>query len=128
MKELDEMYVNDTALEYYEALTEDDVNRIINSGKITVVTYGNKDHFKMFVYEYGDKNTDLTYKSIMAVMNKFQPTDYELFNKYYTELKEVKDADGFTVTFGLDKSMEEAGEITGLDDYSCVTIIYNASK
>ena len=46
----------------------------------------------------------------------------------YTELKEVKDADGFTVTFGLDKSMEEAGEITGLDDYSCVTIIYNASK
>ena len=61
-------------------------------------------------------------------MNKFQPTDYELFNKYYTELKEVKDADGFTVTFGLDKSMEEAGEITGLDDYSCVTIIYNASK
>ena len=128
MKELDEMYVNDAALEYYEALTEDDVNRIINSGKITVVTYGNKDHFKMFVYEYGDKNTDLTYKSIMAVMNKFQPTDYELFNKYYTELKEVKDADGFTVTFGLDKSMEEAGEITGLDDYSCVTIIYNASK
>lgn len=80
------------------------------------------------IYEYGDKNTDLTYKSIMAVMNKFQPTDYELFNKYYTELKEVKDADGFTVTFGLDKSMEEAGEITGLDDYSCVTIIYNASK
>ena len=128
MKELDEMYVNDAALEYSEALTEDDVNRIINSGKITVVTYGNKDHFKMFVYEYGDKNTDLTYKSIMAVMNKFQPTDYELFNKYYTELKEVKDADGFTVTFGLDKSMEEAGEITGLDDYSCVTIIYNASK
>ena len=128
MKELDEMYVNDTALEYSEALTEDDVNRIINSGKITVVTYGNKDHFKMFVYEYGDKNTDLTYKSIMAVMNKFQPTDYELFNKYYTELQEVKDADGFSVTFGLDKSMEEAGEITGLDDYSCVTIIYNASK
>ncbi|MBQ5545844.1 MAG: SH3 domain-containing protein [Clostridia bacterium] len=126
MKELDEMYVNDAALEYTSALTEDYVNKIINSGKVTVVTYGSKNHLKMFVYEYGNKNTDLTYKSIMTVMNKLKPTDYELFNKHYTELKEVKDADGFTVTFGLDKSLDEAETISGVDGYSCVTIVYDA--
>lgn len=62
--------MNESALEYKSALTEEGVNKVINSGKITVVTYGNKNHLKMFIYEYGDKNTNLTYKSIMAVMNR----------------------------------------------------------
>ena len=82
----------------------------------------------MFVFEYGDKSTDLTYKSIMAAMEKLQPTDYSLFNKYFTELKEVKDADGFTVTFGLDESLDEAKSINGADGYSCVTIVYDAAE
>ena len=126
MKELDEMYVNDVALEYTDALTENDENDIISSGRITVFTFGNKDHLRVFAFEYGNKNTDLTYKSIMNVMNKLQPTDISLFNKYFTELKEVKDADGFTVTFGLDKSLDDAQRISGVDGYSCVTIVYDA--
>ena len=99
MPELDTMYVNDRALEYTDALDENDINGVINCGKIRVIYYGNKESLDIVVSEYGERS-DLTYKSIMAVVAKLLPEQADVFAKYYTELKEGKD-DSFTITYGL---------------------------
>lgn len=127
MKELDEMYINDKAVEYTEALTENDTNSYINSGKITAAVFGNKNNMELVVFEYGDKNTELTYKSIMTLINKLQPKGYKTFAKDYTELKEAK-GKGYKVTFGLDKSVAETHELKESEGYSYVTVTFTASK
>lgn len=127
MKELDEMYVNDKALEYTDALTENDTNSYINSGKITVAAFGNKSNLELIVYEYGDKNTELTYKSIMTTVAKLQPNGYKTFAKDYTELKEAK-GKGYEVSLNLDNSVAQAHELKELEGYSYVTVTFTASK
>ena len=127
MKELDEMYVNDKALEYTDALTENDTNSYINSGKITVAAFGNKSNLELIVYEYGDKNTELTYKSIMTTVAKLQPNGYKNFAKDYTELKEAK-GKGYKVSLDLDNSAAQAHELKELEGYSYVTVTFTASK
>lgn len=127
MKELDGMYVNDKALEYTDALTENDTNSYINSGKITVAAFGNKSNLELIVYEYGDKNTELTYKSIMTTVAKLQPNGYKTFAKDYTELKEAK-GKGYKVSLALDNSVAQAHELKELEGYSYVTVTFTASK
>ncbi|MBQ6265070.1 MAG: hypothetical protein IJK60_06435 [Clostridia bacterium] len=100
MPELDTMYVNEKALEYTDALDENYINGVINSGKIRVIYYGSKDSVDIVVSEYGERS-DLTYKSIVSTVAKLQPDNSSVFEKYYTELKEGEN-DGFSVSFTLD--------------------------
>ena len=124
MPELDTMYVNDKALEYTEPLNEDDINGVINSGKIRVVYYGNKDSVDIIVSEYG-KRSDLTYQSVMNTVKKLQPTDISVFEKYFTELKEGED-DGVKVTFGLDESLKAEHELEVIDGAEYTVVHFGA--
>lgn len=122
MPELDTMYVNDKALEYTDALDENDINGVINCGKIRVIYYGNKDSVDIVVSEYGERS-NLTYQSIMNTVAKLQPTGSETFAKLYTELKEdqTKD-DSFKVTFGLDDTLKAEHELEELEGYDYTVV------
>ena len=122
MAELDTMYVNDNALEYTDALDENDINGVINCGKIRVIYYGNKDSVDIVVSEYGERS-NLTYQSIMNTVAKLQPTGSETFAKLYTELKEdqTKD-DSFKVTFGLDDTLKAERELEELEGYDYTVV------
>lgn len=122
MPELDTMYVNDKALEYTDALDENDINGVINCGKIRVIYYGNKDSVEIVVSEYGERS-NLTYQSIMNTVAKLQPTGSETFAKLYTELKEdqTKD-DSFKVTFGLDDTLKAEHELEELEGYDYTVV------
>ena len=124
MPEIDTMYVNDKALEYTEPLNEDDINGVINCGKIRVVYYGNKDSVDIIVSEYG-KRSDLTYQSIINTVKKLQPTNISVFEKYFTELKEGED-DGVKVTFGLDESLKAEHELEVIDGAEYTVIHFGA--
>lgn len=124
MPELDTMYVNDKALEYTEPLNEDDINGVINSGKIRVVYYGNKDSVDIIVSEYG-KRSDLTYQSIINTVKKLQPTNISVFEKYFTELKEGED-DGVKVTFGLDESLKAEHELEEIEGAEYTVVHFGA--
>ena len=122
MPELDTMYLNDKALEYTDALDENDINGVINCGKIRVIYYGNKDSVDIVVSEYGERS-NLTYQSIMNTVAKLQPTGSETFAKLYTELKEdqTKD-DSFKVTFGLDDTLKAERELEELEGYDYTVV------
>lgn len=60
---------------------------------------GSKDDATIIFREYGERS-DLTYHSIMNVVGKLLPTEFDVFEKYYTELKE-SEGDGFKITLVL---------------------------
>ncbi len=120
MPELDTMYVNDKALEYTDALDENDINGVINCGKIRVIYYGNKNSVDIIVSEYGERN-DLTYQSIMNTVAKLQPTNADTFAKNFNELKEGED-DGFKVTFGLDDTLKAEHELEEAEGYEYTVV------
>ncbi len=124
MPELDTMYVNEKVLEYTDALDENDINGVINCGKIRVVYYGNKDSVDIIVSEYG-KRSDLTYQSIMNTVAKLQPTNADTFAKNFNELKEGED-DGFKVTFGLDETLKAEHELEEAEGYEYTVVHFGA--
>ena len=124
MPELDTMYVNDKVLEYTEALSKDDINSVINCGKIRVNYYGNKDSVDIIVSEYG-KRSDLTYQSIMNTVKKLQPANLSTFEKYFTELKE-DEGEGFKVTFGIDDNLKSEHELEELEGYEYTVVHFGA--
>lgn len=127
MKGLDTMYVDEKAMEGQKEMFDMSHNLFVNYGKVYVKAYGTADDFAMVVAEYGE-NTELTYKSIMAAVQELMPENYSILKKYYTELKEVSDADGYTISFGLDKNVAQAHELTTDEGYSYVTLTFKASK
>ena len=101
MSELDTMYINEKALEYTDALSEDYINGVVNCGKIRAIYYGSKDSVDIVFCEFGERS-DLTYQSIMNVVAVLLPDEADVFAKYYTELKEAE-GDGFKVSFTLNE-------------------------
>ena len=127
MKGLDTMYVDEKAMAGQKEVFDMSHNLLVNYGKVYVKAYGTADDFAMVVAEYG-KNTELTYKSITAAVQELMPENYSILKKYYTELKEVSDADGYTISFGLDKNVAETHDLTTDEGYSYVTVTFTASK
>ena len=124
MPELDSMYVNDKALEFTDALTESDVNGVINCGKIRVYYYGSKSSVDIIVSEYGERS-DLTYQSIMNTVAKLLPEEADVAAKYYTELKEAE-GDGFKVTFGLDNTLKAEHGLEEEEGYDYTVVHFEA--
>ncbi|MBQ7522308.1 MAG: hypothetical protein IJU14_05450, partial [Clostridia bacterium] len=88
MKELDEMFVNEKPLNNFG----DDINNFnMIFGKLAVNGVVDKEEktLSFAIGEYGDKNTELTRKSIIEIVKFFKPDGYEDFVKDYTELKTV---------------------------------------
>ena len=122
MDGLDEMYINEKALAYIDPLTENDVNSVINSGKVSAITYGNKTALTLIVGEYGE-NTALTLKSVQSMVAKLQPDGYEAFASEYTELKETAGS-GYTVSFGIPADVAQQHAYTEAAGYSYVTVVF----
>ncbi len=88
MKELDEMFINEKPLNNFG----DDVSNFnIIFGKLAVNGVVDRENktLSLAIGEYGDKNTELTRKSIIEIVNFFKPDGYEDFVKDFTELKTV---------------------------------------
>lgn len=125
MKGLDEMIVDDAALEYTDALTDNAGNSFINAGKITVASWGSKDELELVVGEYGE-NTELTFRSLQNVVAKLQPNGYEAFAKDYTQLEEAV-GNGYSVKMELTQNIVESHDYAGEDGYSYVTVTFGAA-
>lgn len=121
MPELDTMYINDKALEYTEPLTDDDLNGVINCGKIRAIYYGNKNSADIIFIEYGERS-DLTYQSMVNTIAKLQPNGADAFAKNYTELKEA-DGDGYKVSFTLDEAFAQEHSIE-MKDGASYTVVH----
>ena len=127
MKGLDTMCVDEKAVEDIKNLSSEPYHIFVNYSKTYVKAYGTADNFAVVVAEYGE-NSQLTYQSIMATVQTLFPDNYSVLKKYYTELKEVSDADGYTVSFGLDKTIAEEHEMTADERYSYVTVTFKAPQ
>lgn len=98
MKELDEMVINDKALEFLGDHSSDTTSAFSTTfGKLVVNASRNPElgSLAFAIGEY-DKNTDLTYKSIVNMVNIFKPKGYEAFLKDFTGLKDLS-AKGYKV-------------------------------
>ncbi len=120
MPELDTMYINEKALEYTDPLSEEYINGVINCGKIRAIYYGSKDSVDIVFCEFGERS-DLTYQSIINVVAVLQPTNADMFAKYYTQLQEGED-DGFKVSFGLDDTLKAEHELEELEGYEYTVV------
>jgi hypothetical protein len=97
-------------------------NSVINSGKVSAITYGNKTALTLIVGEYGE-NTALTLKSLQSMVAKLQPDGYEAFASEYTELKETAGS-GYTVSFGIPADVAQQHAYTEAAGYSYVTVVF----
>ena len=96
MKELNDLYIDESAL---SDLGYDASNYSLYFGKMHAFGFLDSESGAMIfaVGEYGDKNTDLTLKSMKELVNFFQPVGAEDFDANYTELKDVT-TDSYTVS------------------------------
>ena len=111
MKELNDLYIDESAL---SDLGYDASNYSLYFGKMHAFGFLDSESGTMIfaVGEYGDKNTDLTLKSMKELVNFFQPVGAEDFDANYTELKDVT-TDSYTVS--ADSAAFEKSFSTTLD-------------
>lgn len=83
-----------------QSLGEESINCYFNIGKMGACINGDKNSVEIAVAEYGGRG-DLTYKSLIDLVNTLKPNKYENFVKDYTKLQEVS-ANGYSVTFPTD--------------------------
>lgn len=128
MTELDELYINDTALANFG---DDTTNFTQSIGKIFVNCYIGKDDgtLAFAIGEYGDANTELTYKSIVEIVKFFEPTGYEAFLEDYTELTSVS-GDTYTVSDDPTEYQQtyEVGFTEVYEGYKFMFVTFGASS
>ena len=124
MEGLDEMNVDEQALEYCDVLGENPNSFYINAGRITAASIGSADDLNLMVGEYGE-NTEKTLQAILAIVRKQQPNGYETFEKEFTELKETS-GDGYAVFFGIPEEVAANHEYKAAEGYSYVTVTFSA--
>lgn len=100
MKELDEMYVTEELLAYYEPLTDEYISQANSVGKLSVLSNGNKSSLKILVKEY-EALDDLAVKSVINTVNAYQPDGYEKFVESFTTFEDVT-TDDYTVIANAD--------------------------
>lgn len=124
MKELDEMYLNEASLKDF---SKDTTNAIKSIGKIYVnISINASDNTIQFaIGEYGDKNTELTFKSMLEIVNHFKPDGYEDFVKNYKEPK-TTETEKFSVTNDVKKYGE--GNFDPIDGYSFLYVTFGSNK
>ena len=120
MKELEEMYIDEKALEQFS----DDAGGIVtNIGKVlaNITTGGVGDTLSIAVGEY-EKNTELTYKSVISIVNKFKPKGYEEFIEKFSQLTEIS-SDNYKVSFD-GKEFRQRHDVEQPDGYKYVYVTF----
>lgn len=78
-------------------LEAEDTNWNVNIGKLRGYVFGNKDSVDISVAEYGGRS-NLTFRSIISLVNVLKPAGYEAFIKNYTSLQTIS-SDAYQVAF-----------------------------
>jgi len=129
MTELDDMYINEKAAKNIEEFPAEGGNSsMMTVGKIRFYAAGSKDSGTVYVAEYGDKNTDLTYKSIINAVDVLKPDHLDEFKAEFTELKEITN-DNYSVKFATEEDAAQTPLAEGgLDTskYSTVIVTFGA--
>lgn len=124
MKELDDLYINEKTLSVFG----ENANNFIQSiGKVCVNGIMDHEHnaIRFVIGEYGDKNTEPTYRSIIEIVKYFKPAGYEDFVKEYTALGDAS-TDKYTVNADATAYMQENG-IEKPDGYHFMFVTLGAS-
>ena len=119
MKELNDIYFNDKCLDAFGDYTSAfmaNVGKVIVNSSIDNIN-GN---LQIVIGEY-EKNTDVTYKSVLTIVNRFKPKGYEAFLKDFTEVKEISAKD-HKVMIDCDAYMKEH-EIEKPDGYKFIVVM-----
>ncbi len=121
MKELDQMYVTEELLSDNQPLSDESTSTANNVGKIAVLANGTKSSFKIIIREYGEFD-DLAVKSVLNIVNVYQPDGYEKFADNFKTLENAE-TDEYTVKTDFDTAdLSEYfdGEDEG-DSYAIIT-------
>lgn len=121
MKGLDDLYINEKTLQSFSGSAQ---SFSTLAGKVAVngTVDPESGTLSFAIGEYGDKNTDLTYKSILEIVKFFQPNGYEDFLKNYTELKPVS-TDTYKVDSDADAYSAEH-ELHPIDEYTFMYVTF----
>jgi beta-N-acetylhexosaminidase len=97
---LDNIWIDDDVLWFEEPLSDTMRSTVTLVGRIALFWSGNKDSVDITIGEHGGI-TENTYKSIISLVKKLQPTGYESFLEKYKKLEEVK-TEGYKVSYVSD--------------------------
>lgn len=86
---LDDVVLNDAAMEGMELLGEDSINYFTGIGKVNLFSLGDKNSCDITMAEHGGL-TELTHKSLVTAVEKLQPAGYEDFLANYQEIGEAE--------------------------------------
>ena len=86
---LDDIALNDAAMGDMDLLAEDSINYFTGIGKVNLFSLGDKNSCDITMAEHGGL-TDLTYRSLVAAVEKLQPAGYEDFLANYQEIGEAE--------------------------------------
>lgn len=124
MKELNNIYFNDKCMDAFGDYTSafmTNVGKVIINSSIDNIN-GN---LQIVIGEY-EKNTDVTYKSVLTIVNRLKPKGYEAFLKDFTEIKEISAKD-YKVMTDCDAYMKEH-EIEKPDGYKFIVVMIGENQ
>lgn len=121
MPELDDLYINEAALDVFDD-SIDNFTTLVGKLAVNCVIDSSNGTLSFAIGEYGDENTELTYKSIVEIVKHFQPNGYEDFLNDYTELADVS-TDEYTVNADVEAYQEEHG-IELIDGYTFMFVVF----
>lgn len=124
MKELNEIYFNDKCMDAFGDATS---SFMTNVGKVIINSSidGINGNLQIVIGEY-EKNTDVTYKSVLTIVNRLKPKGYEAFLKDFTEIKEISAKD-YKVMTDCDAYMKEH-EIEKPDGYKYIVVMIGENQ
>ena len=111
MNMLDEMVINEKVIDD-DPLDEEFTSQSAYIGKMLMLANGSVDDYTMIFGEYGELD-DLTYQSIVNMVNLRKPAGWEAFLDEFTELKDIE-SDAYSVNLQPDDATVE--EILGERD------------
>ena len=121
---LDDMVMTEGVLSWQDhaPLDEEDISRVVNFGKITLLVNGNAENAMFLVMEYGELD-DLALQTILLAAKTLQPSGWEDFVAGYTALENAA-TDAYTVTVNADEAA--VGEIIedADADYSAMIVTF----
>ena len=94
--DLNKIYLDKDALSDVHPLKKNDINNIVNIGKISMYSFGNRNSVDIVIAEYG-KQTSLSKKSLISAVKKLKPAGYKTFLKNFKKLSRQK-TDEYTVS------------------------------
>ena len=119
MKELDEMYINETVLADSEPLDDTYRSNTNSIGKVASIANGTKTNYELIMIEYGELD-DLAVKSAKSIVGAHQPEGYEKFVEDFTAFEDTE-TDEYTVN--ANPADEDLGDYAGQIKDGCVCAV-----